>query len=98
MRILVGGEVFHTTLRRGRVLSKRIHTYANDEEFRRMLACTMHPLGQRSPCWCGSGHAWIACHGQANLERDCECGSGRTFRECCVPMVGAEQESAGASI
>lgn len=85
LRVLVGGDVFHTTVKRGRVLTKRIHSFNDSgEEFRRMIANTWHPQGQLAPCWCGSRKGWMQCHGAKTLDQVCDCGSGERFRDCCV--------------
>lgn len=91
---LVGGDVFHTTVKRGRVLSKRIHAFNDSgKEFRQMIAHTWHPQGQLAACWCGSGEQWMRCHGADALDQLCDCDSGQKFRDCCVsPAVLRDAE------
>ncbi len=82
--IPVGGDVTHTRLERGTVISKRIHTY-NDtgEEFARMVEGTAHPVALARPCHCGSGIPFGECHISNLLTKPCYCESGKTFGDCC---------------
>lgn len=83
LKVIVGGEVFHTVLERGAVTQRKVHTFDDTgEEFRRIVAGTDHPDAQLDDCTCGSGRLAVLCHtwppGKA-----CNCRSGQQFEDCC---------------
>lgn len=84
-KTFVAGDVQHTRLDRGAVTSRIVYSFDDSgEEFNRMVAGTHHPIGQVSPCHCGSGQRFIDCHLAPHLDEPCGCGSGDIFRECCM--------------
>ena len=79
---MIGGEVIRTTLERGASSQRTIHRFpTSGDDFLRLLAATPHPLGQLTPCMCGSGVAQDRCHG-LQLDALCPCGSGQRFGDC----------------
>lgn len=88
-KVLVGGFLHMTTLERGSVRTEQVHAYADrGEEFTKMMAGTLHPVGQLAPCDCGSGRKGIECC-YLRPDEPCMCQSGKTFGDCC--RVNAEE-------
>lgn len=95
MAVYVGGQLWHTTLERGRVHSDLVHEFDTEgEEWARSIAGSLHPQSQLGPCQCGSGKRFIDCC--LDLDNPCSCGSGRPVRDCCAvtasgqPIAAAE--------
>jgi hypothetical protein len=83
LKVFVGGDVFLTSLERGSITQRKIHTFDDSgDEFRLMVAGTAHPLGQLGDCTCGSGQMMALCH-QYKPNEPCACMSGQPFRACC---------------
>lgn len=62
LRTPVGGKVFHTVLRRGRVITRHIYTYNDSgEEFAQLVSGTNHPVGLAGACPCDSGRRFGEC-------------------------------------
>jgi hypothetical protein len=90
-RTLVGGNVHHTRLSRGKVSTHIIHTYDDSgDEFLRMIADSDHPQVQLAPCPCASRKTFRECCLIPFLSEDCRCDSGETFEECCAVEVAVE--------
>lgn len=82
--IAVGGDVLHTRLERGAVVTRRIHTYDDTgEEFAKMVEGTAHPVALARDCYCGSGIPFGECHVSDLRAKPCYCESGRPFGQCC---------------
>ncbi|MDP9430532.1 MAG: SEC-C metal-binding domain-containing protein [Actinomycetota bacterium] len=92
----VGGDVIHTTLRRGESSSRRVHRF-NDSgpEFARMMAGSLHPVSQAAACDCGSGRSFVDCCLAQIADEPCPCQSGARFAACCS-IAAAGQEASGA--
>lgn len=97
-RTLVGGGAMLTTITRGNATSTRMFDFDDDDpdEFERLVAGTLHPVGQRGPCPCGSGKRFLDCHLAERLDDPCWCGTGATVRNCC--MVQRDQEAPAAAL
>lgn len=82
-KALIGGVVTRTELRRFSSPARRIIGVLPMPQERLVEAFTgtLHPIGQLSPCECGSGRRALDCHLVA--DEPCRCGSDRTFGECC---------------
>lgn len=84
LKVVVAGHLVHTHLSRGKVSSKRIHTFDDaGPEFQKMVAGTLHPQGQLGPCPCDSGKRFLDCHLAKHATELCLCKSGKAFGECC---------------
>lgn len=85
---LVGGELVHTRLRRGEIVTRRIHRFPFDWRFRRQFIGSLHYIGQLGPCLCGSGQPLRICHlafaDRPENNKPCPCDSGDLFRDCCL--------------
>ncbi|GEP38583.1 hypothetical protein NPS01_22460 [Nocardioides psychrotolerans] len=84
--ILVGGQVMHCLVERGRSVTTSIHTFDDTgDELGKMVNGTCHPASQKAPCWCGSGLSFRDCHLAAYFAEGhtCDCQSGRSFEDCC---------------
>lgn len=81
----IGGHVIHTRLEEGASTQRRIHAF-NDtgEEFRQMMAYSLHREGQLGPCQCDSGRRLIDCCLPQIFAEPCPCASGETFENCCL--------------
>jgi hypothetical protein len=79
-----GGELLHTRLRRGEIVTRRIHRFADDWPYRRQFIGTLNYRGQLGPCVCGSGQPMRVCHlvHADQSDKACACGSGELFRDC----------------
>jgi hypothetical protein len=88
LRTLVGGDVHHTRLGRGKVSTHVIHTY-NDSgaELQKLVAWSHHPQAQLAACWCESGKTWRECHLIEHLDEPCGCGQGESFGNCHAVKV-----------
>lgn len=94
----VGGDIIHTRLERGSVISRRIHTYAeNGEEFAKMIEGTAHPVALARDCHCGSGKPFGECHVSRLLAKPCPCESGRPYGECCWQEDGVGAALTGSA-
>ncbi len=95
LKWVVGGDVLLTTIERGSSTTERLLTFGDaGEEFREMVAGTLHPMGQAGPCVCDSGKRLIDCCVQLTGQQ-CPCGSGRIFGDCCSIDAGvASQDDA----
>jgi len=84
LKVFVGGDVELTTVIRDGVTTEVVHTFDDPDEFRVMVAGTLHPFAQEGPCPdCDSGQRWIDCHLAEQADQPCWCGSGETLAECC---------------
>jgi hypothetical protein len=82
-KVLIGGFLHLTTLEQGSVCTETVHTYDDQgEEFAKMMAGTLHPVGQLGACFCGSGKVGIDCC-YLGPEEPCMCESGKAFGDCC---------------
>lgn len=60
---MIGGGLILTSLSRGRIEQRRLHTLPDDDwRFRQMVIGTVHRYGQIGPCICGSGQPYLICH------------------------------------
>jgi hypothetical protein len=96
-RTLVGGDVHHTRLGRGKASTHIIHSF-NDrgEEFQKLISWTFHPQAQLVACWCSSGKTWRECHMLEAIDGPCGCGSGQTLGDCHAVVVSNADSLASA--
>ena len=67
LKIVVGGELHATTLRRGELTTRRVHTFDDTgEDLLRLVQGTAHPVSLASPCGCLSGRLFGDCHAASN--------------------------------
>jgi hypothetical protein len=99
LKVLVGGTLYATTITKDAALTARIFDFDDsDETLAEIFSGTLHPIRQLGACdECGSGRRWIDCHGAQMLDRDCLCGSGRTFGRCCAVSTADESVRAAVS-
>ena len=95
-QVMVLGSVVHGRLERGSATTSVVHTFQHtEEEFRKILSSTRHPIGQMRACWCGSGQTWRDCHLRDYWADPCGCMSGKTFQDCCLVPGGSTARTAG---
>lgn len=97
-KIYIGGAITLTDVRPGRVPDSRIIGWLPEDvaTLVDIFAGSLHPLGQVSPCACGSGRRALDCH-LADLEQPCWCGSGLALANCCR-LTDAQAEQATAAL
>jgi hypothetical protein len=94
IRTLVGGNVHHTRISRGKSSTNVIHTYDDSgAEFQKMIAHSAHPQAQLGACPCDSGRTYRECCLVEFLDEACSCGSGDTFGQCCALDVAPPTRS-----
>lgn len=82
--VYVAGNVELTTITRDGVDVEVIHQFDDTgDEWREMLAFSLHPDSQLAACACGSGDTYVECCLQIDASDACPCGSGETFADCC---------------
>lgn len=99
-KVLVGGRVFLTMLRRdGSIENMKLLDFDDDgEQLADMVAGTEHPLAQVAPCACGSGKRYLDCCLTDRLDKPCTCGADLPFRECCMVRDDAPQTAEPGSV
>jgi hypothetical protein len=83
LKVYTGGDVRLARLTRDGMTEQVVHSFIDPDEFARMVAGTLHPLGQLAPCPCGNGKTLIDCILPNAGPMPCDCGSGRPFGGCC---------------
>lgn len=85
LKVPVAGTVFHTRLERSAAFTQAIYEFDDTgEELQRLVAGTLHPLGQLGACPCGSGQRLLDCCLVKDFDEPCDCGSGTALSECCA--------------
>lgn len=88
--IPIHGDLVHHTLRRGRMVSRKVHTFpATGPDFDRFIAGRDHPVAQLADCPCGSGRNILLCHRAGDVDKPCRCYSGALFKDCCLTPEAA---------
>ncbi len=84
-KVFIGGSLYGTLLARGEQSTCKLAEFDDSgEEFRQMVAGTLHPLGLAGDCPCGSGERFRECCLAGHLDEPCECGSTKALRDCCA--------------
>lgn len=84
LKVLIGGDLFHTHLELGISVQARVHSFDDsDEALAAVFAGTLHPIGLAGPCECGSGLTFLACCVAKVAGDPCWCGSGQPLGTCC---------------
>lgn len=83
---VVGGSLVRTVVTRDGCTTEIVHRFddldAPGDEFKLLVAGTLHPYAQLGPCPCGSGQRASGCH-LMPPEVPCPCQSGERFGDCC---------------
>jgi hypothetical protein len=84
LKVLVGGELWHTNVQRGAIFQARTLTFNDSgDELAAIMAGTLHPLGQQGPCPCWSGQRYMDCCLAKIADDPCLCGSRQALKACC---------------
>lgn len=80
--IPIAGELVHTTLRRGRCVTRSVwKSPTSGADFERFVQGTDHPVAHAAECACGSGLNILACCRLGDDSKPCRCRSGKPFGE-----------------
>jgi len=84
-RVYVAGRLFLTRLELDLTYTQKVWDFDDSEEnMRRMVSESDHPLSQLGPCPCGSGETFLACHlAKVPDDQPCLCGQDKPFVKCC---------------